>query len=147
MPRVSLNQLSTAALNSDKDLFSQLRTILDDAERQLQQQTLVSSRSDNKNEVGMKRNDIIIRFVNGVLKFGIWTGKKNRYLSTLDIGALDRHNTNFFGYAEDVTTWNAAATRTKFFPNNGDWGFYRDSVTPTMSIVYNRNGTTERAAM
>lgn len=147
MPRVRVHQLSSAAQADPQQLFSQLRTILDSLEQQLSNQTLVSSRNTEKNETGLKELDVIIKLIGTTLKMGIWSKKKPRYLNTTDIGAIPTRGLNFFGFAQDTTLWSAAATRNKWFPNHGDFGFYKDTVTPTFSLVFNDNGTTQRAAM
>lgn len=143
---IALQQLTRAAASDQKSLYSQLRNLHIDLEAQLNRQPSVSSKFNLGVPEGIKRNDLVINLVKGVLRVGMFDGENVRYLNAEDLQSLQKHNCNFVGFFEDTTAVAAAATRNNYFPNNGDFGFYRDTGVG-FYFFFNYNGTSQFVAM
>lgn len=133
MPRIPITPLPSTT--QQDDLTSKLRGIFRDLETALQGQTLVTSRTDNKVERGLKTSDVVIRFYKGRLQFGIWDGKRARFLDSSDLQVLQSNNTNFKGRQTGTNIYTHANVLA-LFPNLDDWGFYNRN-TGTLHLVYN----------
>lgn len=139
--RLAIPPLSRNGVTNPAALFLQLRTILDAVEIQLNQNPLVSSRTDNKTDQGLQRGDPVFRLSNGVLKVGMYTGKTTQFLSLTDLQGLQNPNPNtqFKGMVADTTAVGSAGTLAHF-PNINDWGFYNRTSTSVLYFVYNYTG-------
>lgn len=141
MSRYSLPPISRSAATDPGALYTQLRVIVDQLQVQLNNQPQVSSRSDDKVEKGLLRNDLVIQFTEGVLKLGIFDGKKARFLNSSDLQSLQSRGTNFIGRKQG-TTGIATAGTLALFPNQDDWGFYDRTAPVHFYLVYNTDGST-----
>jgi hypothetical protein len=141
MPRIALQQISTAVVADGSRLYPQIRTILDDLENQLRSQPLISSRTDSKQEQGLQRGDPMFRFTGGTLQVGVFDGKRPRFLTASDLQSLQNRGTNFLGRKTGTALVTAASTLA-LFPNQEDWGFYDRTSTTDLFLVYNYDGAT-----
>src|SRR5678815_4294133 len=147
MPRVSLQNLSRASGSDADSLFSQLRILMADLESQLNKYPNTNSRTDLKVPQGTRNRDIFVNVVNGVMRVGVYDGRKIRYLKVNDLQQLQNIQTNFVGLKVGTSLVGAAVTRTTYFPNDKDWGFYKDTTGGTFSLFFNDNGTTQSVNM
>lgn len=143
---IAISALTPNAKKSTESLYTQVRNLMTDLEAQLNKQPTVNSSQDQKIPQGIRRNDLVISLHKGLLRIGMFDGKTTRYLNANDLQSLQKHNTNFVGLKEDSTAVGAAATRTNHFPNDGDWGFYRETGV-SFNLFFNFNGTSQFVAM
>lgn len=135
--RPTIETLAASTLADPSKLAAQLRLILQDLERQIGTNPLVSY-TDGPTDRGLKKGDPIFRFKGGVLQIGIFDGRNSRFLNTTDLQSLQTGGTFFRG----IQTGTAAPTIPANFPNPNDWGFYdRTAGAPGLYICYHRPST------
>lgn len=128
-------------------LLTQLRQVLRALEGQINAQPTVFSNANSRAPEGARYGDIVFTMRKGVLRIGIFDGKTNRYLNTNDLQSLQSNGTNFVGYKTGTTGPANPVTRTTYFPNDKDWGFYFHSTGPAFYLFFNDNGTNRSVAM
>jgi len=143
---ISLQGLTKGASTDASSLYAQLRNLMADLEAQLNRRPNVNGRRDLKVPQGTKSEDVFVSLKEGVLRVGMYDGRRVRYLGAEDLQVLQKHNTNFKGFIDSTTAVGAAITRTTHFPNPGDWGFYRDAGVG-FYIFFNYNNTSQFAVM
>lgn len=141
-------RISIPVPTGDTDLLTQVRQILRSLEAQLNNAPDTIS-NDGVIPKGTRRNDLIFSLRKGILKVGVFDGKRARYINANDLQVLQSNGLNFVGRKTGTTAASNATTRTTYFPNDGDWGFYFRSpgAPPNFYLFFNHANTNMFVAM
>lgn len=131
--RTTIDRLPEGAFKEVRVLAATLQARLEDLEQQLNIQPFLDNGQNFSGEIG--DGDPIIKLIHNVLKVGLYVRKVPRYLTAVDLQALQKLNTDYKGFQEG-----AGPPSTTEFPSNGDWGFYLNTGGPVLHLAYNLSG-------
>lgn len=148
MGRLALPPLSPNATASARSLYLQISTILNSIEYQNNSAPQLVSQTNNKQQKGLKREDVIVRLLDDRLQIGMFDGKVVRYLDATDLQVLQNPNPNtqFLGRKEGTTAIGTAGTLA-LFPAQSDWGYYYRTSTSVLYHVFNIDGSTLKSVI
>ena len=165
MPRIFLD--SSLQGVSVEDLKSYVEKVFQQLEDQINSGTNITSLSDTQQTLpqGMLTGDLIVNLQNGELRIGMFNGVEVVYSSFGSfVGAItdSQHGTRSGGNLHPIATQTVAGFMSAAdkleadhhlpessgpgmatvleYPNDGNWGFYTDTVGSLYYLVKNKSG-------